>query len=323
MAMRPSSRRNPRGTSDTARFVLVLLLLAGALYIALATSVGSFIAEKVIAPVFKLLDNGKPSATNPPASPDQTSPVNAAQPDGEPDSGLSLLPSDSADNPTHSQAPAETGSKSEEVRIEGKTLYALQLGAFKEKANAEATAHTLQARGAGGYVQQDADGLYRVLAAVYNDENSAKTVRKQIVDNDGLDAAVYAITAPAVAFRVTAGAAQVTAVRNAFDVLAQATDELGKICMEYDKKLLDAGSAKKRLADLSDAAKKPYDQLEASASSGQLANVTDTLKELISDLALFSTKEEGSVVDFSAAIKYTHIKTVCKYSQLLRDITAN
>lgn len=324
MAMRPSSHRNKRGTSDTARFVLVLLLLAGALYIALATSVGSFIAEKVIAPVFKLLEERKPEATEPP-SPDQSSEANA-QPDAEQNTpgGLSLLPSDTVDtSPTQTSAPVEQGSKSEEVRIEGKTLYALQLGAFKDKANADSNAHALQARGAGGYVHQDADGLYRVLAAVYEDENAAKAVRKQIIDNDGLDAFVYPISAPAVAFRVTAGAAQVEAVRNAFDVLSQAAVELGKICMEYDKKQIDTASAKKRLSDLRDAAKKPYDQLGESASSGQLAEVTDGLKELISDLELFSTKEEGSAVDFSAAIKYTHIKTVCKYAQLLRDITAN
>lgn len=72
-----------------------------------------------------------------------------------------------------------------------KTLYKVQVGAFREKSHADALAKKLIAKGYQAFTAKDKDGLYKVQAGAFTKKENADALVKKL-KADGFDAFVYA-----------------------------------------------------------------------------------------------------------------------------------
>ncbi|MGI6151369.1 MAG: SPOR domain-containing protein [Christensenellales bacterium] len=305
---RRSRRRSRRGISPQTLRVIVVVAIVGAFaYIALATTVGTFLAEKLIAPIFRALSGEENPANTPPAQ--EVTHTNPPENNGN---ALPLVPPGGYSST--SAAPASSDRTAGEIRLESRTYYTLQMGAFSNKQNAEKLAAELQGRAAAGYVYFD-DGLYRVIAAAYESQEDARAVKEQLMEQNGLDSKVNELVLPTVALRVTAEEAQFNAVRDAFDAAERACSELFEISEGFDKKELTAAQVATKLQDLADSCEAPARALE-----GEAGQLTALLLGMTQDLRDCSAKNGENTVEFSALLKYTQIKVVCAFADFLKQM---
>lgn len=331
-----NKRGRRRVRPEAARAFLVLIILGVCIYIALATTAGNYIAEKVIAPIFRSLsERSKPEdqllSKVPTASVEGSvlgsagdgtdpAPDEAVASDGN---SLSLLPGGepsapaSADGETPVSAPsASSGESSEEVKLDAFTSYALQMGAFSNEENAKSEADKLRTRGAAGYIYHK--DLYRVFASIYQNEADAQAVRKQLLDSEGIEASVYVIQAPGAAFRVTASAEGLASVKSAFQALQTARDELYTLCTDLDRKQISQAEARTELKSLAEDARKPVEALNGTgevgtALQGELKKSADELEKVAS--------MDGSAIAFSTEMKFALVRQTCAYAELMNEIT--
>lgn len=345
-----SKRKKRRLRPEATRALVVLIVLGICIYIALATTAGNYIAENVIAPVFRMINekgkgNENISTENAGLLTDsspfpaldendvedgnfgQGSDDGGLQSDANPsEQNLALLPKTSADNEKDSAAelssvPPESGqsnSSSEELHLEEFTSYALQMGAFSSDENARSEAENLRSRGAAGYVYHD--GHYRVFASVYQDESDAQAVRKQLEDNESLESSVFVIHAPGATLRVTASEEGLKSVKEAFSALETARDELYSLCTDIDRKNISEGDARSKLKKLAEDARKPAEALDGTGEVGtalqdELIETSDELRKVA------EMKDDG--IAFSTEMKYALVRQSCAYADLMKKITGS
>lgn len=314
MAAKRRSRRRSRkrGISPQTLRVIAAVALVGAFaYIALATTVGTFLAENLIAPIFRALSGEENPSDTPPAE----GAANTNPPTGNGDA-LPLTPSGGY-SPT-SAVPASTDRTTGEIRLESRTYYTLQLGAFSSEQNAQKLAGELKGRAAAGYIYSD-EGLYRVLAAAYESKDDARAVKEQLMEQNGLDSKVNELVLPAVALRVTAGEEQLSAVQEAFSAADSACSELFEICKGFDKSELTAAQVTARLNDLAASCEVPAKALAGEAED-EAKKLSALLDGMAKDLRDCAANNGENTVEFSAALKYTQIKEVCAFADFLKGI---
>ena len=160
-------RRPGRNRSRSASlFLAVVLLIAGA-YIGAASSLGTWLAEHVVQPVFSTLGI------------------------------FQHTPSPSPGTTEGAQAPAQ---QSVQVSAQGLTVYALQTGVFSSNENAQNEAASLQSQGGGGFVKQDGE-QFRTLLSLYEEESDATSVRDQLKAT--METRVYPVSCGAFSIQVT------------------------------------------------------------------------------------------------------------------------
>lgn len=343
-----SKRKKRRLRPEAARALVVLIVLGICVYIALATTAGNYIAEKVIAPVFQMInERGKEDAglltdSSPlPVTDKDNSAVSAdddktAEPsaDSELVSGegsLALLPGmDANEDKEESAAPvsssttapnSDSGSSSknassEELSLKEFTSYALQMGAFSSEENAQAEAKNLRERGAAGYVYHD--GHYRVFASVYQNEEDAQTVRKQLKESEGMESSIFVIQAPGANMRVTANEDGLASVKEAFTALETARDELYTLCTDLDRKETTEAKAREKLKSLAEHARNPSDALDGTGEVGTA--LQNELRETADELEKVAGMEESGIA-FSTEMKYALVRQSCAYADLMKKIT--
>lgn len=128
--------------SSFSFFVAVAILLALA-YLGAATKAGTFLAEKVVRPVFEQLGVFSGEGTAPEAT---SSPVGTVS----------------------YTAPAMD-------------FYFLQVGVYASQENAETEAKSIQSQGGAGYVYQDKED-FRVILSAYTSQDDAETVQQRLAD---------------------------------------------------------------------------------------------------------------------------------------------
>lgn len=308
---RTRRRAKRRGVSPQVFRVIAAVVLVGAfVYVALATTVGTFVAEKVIAPIFRAL-SGEESETS--ATPSTTG---YDTDPAEESSALALTPSEGY-SPA-SAAPVSTERATSEVRLDEKVYYSLQLGAFSSEQNAENMAAELKGRAAAGYVYFDGE-LYRVLAAAYESKEDAQTVKTQLLEKNGLDSKVTELVLPAVALKVTAGEDQLAAVQEAFSAADSACSGLFEICEGYDKGEFTASQVSEKLVSLAESCEEPAGALSG-ASGGEAEKLAALLMSMAEDFRDCASNAGENSVAFSAVLKYTQIKEVCAFAEFLKGI---
>jgi len=312
MATRRRSRRRPRrGISpQTVRIIAAVFIVGAFAYIALATTVGTFLAENLIAPIFRAL-SGEDAPAPTPDSQEGDAPATPSI-DG---TALPLVPPGGYSST--SAQPAATERTAGEIRLESRTYYALQLGAFSSEQNAKKLAAEIQGKAAAGYIRFE-DGLYRVFAAAYESREDAQAVKEQLMAQSNLDSKVSELILPTVALRVTADEAQFNAVKKAFSAADETCAALFDLCEGFDKKELSAEQAREKLEELAANCEEP-----AKALSGDAAELSALLSGMAKDLRDCAAKNGENTVEFSAALKYTQIKVVCAFSDYLKRMKEN
>ena len=307
---RNSRRRSRKGISiQTLRVIAAVALVGIFIYIALATSVGTFLAENLVAPIFRALSGEETPKTTP------TDQEGVATSTPSPNSSALPLTPSGGYSSTSTQ-PVTSERSSDEIRLESRTYYVLQMGAFTSEQNALKLAGELKGRAAAGYVYSD-EGLYRVLAAAYESKEDARAVKDQLMQQNGLDSKINELVLPAVALRVTAGEEQLDAVQKAFNSADSVCSELFEICESFDRNELTIAQVTDKLNELADSCDIP-----AKALSGSLGNEAGALSTLLSELAQdlrnCASNNDENTVEFSAALKYTQIKEVCAFTEFLK-----
>ncbi|MDR1619061.1 MAG: SPOR domain-containing protein [Clostridiales bacterium] len=291
------SAQSRPGGAGAAKTIVALLVIAAIVYVISASTVGAWIAKKVIAPAFSAFDNLLQSNTEKDA------------PAAENAGGIDM----------QSGAPGEK-SVTDEVLLPGVECYALQMGVFSNWDNANTQAAQLQQRGAGGYVMDDA-GKYRVLAAAYAAQDSLKQVREQL-DADGVESASYVFNAPDSTLRVTGTPKQLDGITAGFQALTAIMEEMAETSLAFDqqRQTADQGreTAKTLLTRIEDA--RTAFSMVATMAHPVLEATKSCFDEYETAMRALSAYSSQSFVDFSSKMKYTHLKIVCSYLMLAQKI---
>ena len=290
------SKRRSRQTASAARMIALIAFAGLVAYLAAATSVGTFVAKNIVAPLFTSLGSSEASVS---PSPDATA-----------TGALSLSPLPTDDGSPSATADLTTGALQ---------FFALQMGAFENSDNAESFAQEVRQRAGGGYVQED-DGLYRVYAAVYRSKDDARAVKEQLLSENGMESSIRQIDIPALSLRVTATETQLSAVTNGFALLERLCTELYDLCVSYES----GESTAEQTADALNEYAQQCDDCAAALpteSGGAAQSLHDALiglSDALRDAVISSSQNQ---LEFCAALKYTHIVSVCRYAELVHSIT--
>lgn len=288
----------PEG-SGTGKAILALLIIGALVYLVSASAAGTWVAQNVVAPVFAWVDEqlkGAPAA----ATPD----VSVESP------GQTII----------SEEPGKTVTG--DVEVPAMECFALQMGVYSTQANADTEAGTLQKRGAGGYVMEDA-GKYRVLAAAYAERASLDQVREQL-KADGLDSALYTFVSPVSTLRVTATEAQLKRIQDGFTALDAIQQKIGASSLAFDKEQQEVASGVTKANELLTELKSAKDAFLVGDPSGNavLLAMGECFNKYEEALTTLAGGNAESFVDFSSKMKYTHLYIAHAYATLAQQVSA-
>jgi len=285
---------------DAGRTLISLLMVGGIVYFVSASAAGTWIAENVMAPMISAI----------------------SQKGGDASSDTVGLSSGTETLSAAVDLSAGTAKDTviTEVTLPSLDCYMLQMGVYSSEENAKAQAEVLQAQGAGGYIIEDntsGELRYRVIASGYDSAESAKSVKTRLIE-EGVDCAVHPLTATAATFRVTAGDDQLSGIRTGFSALEAAEKSLCEAAIRFDRDELSTEegiSLAAGILSVLDADMAGLLSLDGSDSalSGLLATYHDTKAALHT---LINGAYESRVT-FSSKLKYTHLFTAHRYTQLI------
>lgn len=250
--------------------LLVILIIVGVAVAVIGVSkVGGFISDKIVTPV-----------------------------------AAWLAPDEEADQ-TEEQPPLAAVSETvtESFALEENVLYALQVGVFSSKTNADVFAGELSARGGAGYVMEDT-GNWRVLIAGYGDKADAESVQQRLKSEQGMESKLLEIRADEKGFTVTAGKESIEAIKVGVETANGLVARLCDMSIRVDKGELPAETAKEELSALTAELESAIGGLSsideedgaAEIVAGYIAKTKDTVSNI-----------DGGVTEISAGLKRAYI----------------
>jgi len=286
--------------------LLLGLLLFLAVYIGSASAAGNFISRIVTSFLgsFANTNQGEDDAS-------------VRVPDTQ------LTVPDKADE-TPDESPNESSSQkvTEQLDIAPFNLYAIQLGAFTSKENAEVAARELQAKGGAGYILNDK--YFRLLAMGYASQADAQKVKQQL-EKEGIESQIYSILVPGVNMEITASADKVSSVKSAFSMWIDRTKALEDMVKNLDTSAISVEDAKKGIEATIGAFNSTLEQLKAYSATQESNHILAGLQELYQKgIESLNGIFAGNVLDrvaTSSKIKYTYIDMVYRYKQYIDSIT--
>ncbi len=292
-------KRRRKGSSGTGRAIGAMIMIGAIIYLFTASAAGKWLAEEVMAPAFSALAE------------------------------LPLFSSGSLDKLEQENSGSEASlavslnggiaSAKENVELPAISCFALQMGVFSSSENAASLSASIQERGGGGYVYSDGD-MYRVLASGYSSEAEAREVKKQLTDQ-GADCAVYDLSAPGVAFSITAGKDDILSIKDSFRALYDAQAALCAACIQFDEESMSPAEGTSLVREIGSRLTASCDTLYKYADfSPALAALADCCKSCSAALSALSEGTYGSSVAFSAAMKHTLLDISADYSSMLQSI---
>ncbi len=291
---RCSRRRRYANSSGSAISVFIILILTGALiYMLCATSIGTWLAERVFAPMFK----GGAHAADPTMLP-----------------GIYTAPPSPPDSST-------LEPKSIDATAHGLDMYLLQMGVFTSEENAKSLVDSLISMGAAGYALNDGD-VVRVIASGYNSEESASNVCARLV-GQGYECTVYNLKADAVQMRITASDSRIDHIRGALQLTYSLIEQLNNEVISFDADERSAdyalAVAAEILSNINNAALS-IDNL--TSDSEMIKALHDYLTEVSSELERFISDCGTERVEASGKFKNLQIFCIDRYYHFLSSLKA-
>lgn len=199
----------------------------------------------------------------------------------------------------------------------------IQLGAYGGAEAAEQQAKLYTARGAAGYILED--DRFRVIAAAYATREDAETIKARLKEVQGIDAYIYRVSAEEVELSVTAAAAQIQALRDGFDVLREALEEMGRLSAGLDKQTLDGAGVVLGAQEIRRRVREASQGLEAvlgNSNSEVVAGLRTLLGTADSGLEMICAQNTQESVNMTSKIKYHQIDLLWRFIQYVKRITA-
>lgn len=220
----------------------------------------------------------------------------------------------------HGAPPAATAEAVEtrSVVLDAYTFYAIQFGAFDNESDARALSESYVSRGAAGYVLTDTRS--RAIGAAYAARADADAVCANL-SAQGIDAYVYAVSAPRVELRVTAGGALIEAISAAHAQTLEAIAALSELALALDRGDIAPNAALAELAEVrarSDAAREALETELAGRTHAATAGLISELHADADACAALMQQNTDSAMAFSGKMKYNVIDLMQRHVQFLQ-----
>jgi len=216
------------------------------------------------------------------------------------------------------EAGAGAGQVTQEVTLEGMTLYLADMGCYAEPGQARIAAAALAEKGAAGVVRQEDDG-WHVLGAGYETEADAARIVARLSDRDGIDARVTVVSAEPVPLRVTATEAETAAVVRAAEILRAQLSQAETMALQMDRGELTPDSARTLAAlsrsELADAAE-ALDAVRGARSDAVCSGLLDQLESLAEAMEGVS-RNGGAGAALSGRLRCCHVNGSLKLMEWL------
>lgn len=201
--------------------------------------------------------------------------------------------------------------------------YALCAEICTSNVDAQRVSAQYQARGGAGYVLQSGED-YLVLLAAYESDTACKSVLQHLQQEENLQPSVHAIQSDGVELRLTALPRRIDGIRDAFAIWQQTVQMLSDLWQDADSGVATGEQVMERLRDQCEKLKTTCDhafsdvliQGEATALDG-LYDVVQTTYE---DLSAIIANPPQNVLEVSAKIKYTEIRSLTEYQSYIQAL---
>ena len=158
------------------------------------------------------------------------------------------------------------------------------------------------------------------MASGYDSEQSAKSVKDRLT-SEGVEAAMYTLSSPQASFRVTADKSAIEDVCGAFAAFDEAIDGMGQAVIRFDKESLSVADGKLICADILNTFDAKLTPLESfSGTDGTLGEILGAYSDCRAQLDTVRGGEYQSIVDFSSAMKYTHLYIASRYAAMVEKL---
>ena len=298
--MRYSRIRRARNQKRYAIVLLIVFLILGGIYFLMAGTIGKAISN-IITPILKTKVGTEQDGQDEHITDEIGS-------EGE-DTELTLPKEENEDN----QGPRIT----ELIKIEAKSFFGIQLGAFNNKENALFIANELKKKGAAGYVLEDQ--FSRVLAIIFQSQDDTRAVIEQL-KAQSVDSQIYELKCPGVDMEITASSEKVEGIKSSYAMVMDNFGLMESIIKDLDKDKITKEIALEKIRNIIDNIKEKTDQLQAYSTDEEGRLVLSGLKDFLSaqignleDILLGNTSDR---VEISSKIKYTYIDMAVKYKNI-------
>ncbi|NMA94932.1 MAG: SPOR domain-containing protein [Clostridiales bacterium] len=300
--MRYSRVRRKKKQRNYARLFLLLIIVFAAIYFGSATAIGKRLSS-FIAPRLKL-DNLFGDLKKEDEIEDEQK-DDIKKPDVVEDRG----------------SEGDIEKVTENIKVEPISIYAIQLGAFSTKENAQILSDDIKARGAAGYILEDK--YFRVLAVGYVDELDAQKVEDQLKDQD-IVSQMYKISVPGVNMKVTASKEKLEDIESAYANWGKCIEGIEAIIKDLDSKTISGESANKRLRDMQGdmdiILTKIGEYKKVEDSSSILIGLEDIYIKGIEILDGLIAKGYSDEVALSSSIKHASFEIINGYREYMNKI---
>lgn len=301
-SMRSRPRSRAQSSSGAGGMIVSLILIAGIVYIIVTSNAGEWVAREVMAPLFSAVSSIGDKANDAPSSLNNS---------GTTAGGINLSTGES------------TAAESANAVLPALNCYMLQMGVYSSHENAQKEAERLRALGAAGYIFADSSSgetRYRVMASGYDSEQSAKSVKDRLT-SEGVEAAMYTLSSPQASFRVTADKSAIEDICGAFAAFDEAIDGMGQAVIRFDKESLSVADGKLICADILNTFDAKLTPLESfSGTDGTLGEILGAYSDCRAQLDTVRGGKYQSIVDFSSAMKYTHLYIASRYAAMVEKL---
>jgi len=210
-----------------------------------------------------------------------------------------------------------------QISVPQSPWYAIQLGVFESEDSALAMAEGYRSRGAAGYIWQDSE-RYRVLAAVYPDEEDAKRVRTQLKEGQSIDSYVFAIEPMNLTLKLSGMAGQLDVLEAIYTFWQETALELQKESLELDQREMDTKQVRERLTAMVEANEVLLELVSQRFTKPYHAAVqpaAELLQQFAAHLNELLANEQQSSVAIGAAIKYEALWMIAHMRQYYEQLT--
>jgi len=278
--------------SSTSPGILLVVLVGIAVYFFIAGSMGKWVGENVISPVFSFFEESdfesipKPESEVTPATTNET------------------------------QQTSDTEAITKSIKTPHVGIFALQTGAFSNIENAKSAAQTLKAKGGAGYVIKDED-LSRVLISCYLSNDEAVNVMARLDTEQNILVRQFEIKIEPVNIEIKADEKTIASVEAGFNFIPTIFEKMQDISYAYDGGELETSES--IFNDLMITLKSVTDTLESETNGTNNQVVLDEinlLKNYHKSISEINLKSDDRVV-ISSQIKYTGLDIIYGYKSLI------
>lgn len=226
-------------------------------------------------------------------------------------------------------SPAPTlnvgGDITETVAFPAMENWLLSCGTFENEQQAQTAAATYRTRGGAGFVLEGEDG-YSVLLAAYDSAAACENVAQNLKTQEDIDAQTQQMTIDGVELRLTASARRIDGVRDAFSIWQQTVQRLSDLWQDVDGGVATLNQAVSRLSaqrdKLGDACDEAFSEALIEGESRALDGLSAVLRGTFEELDALVCDPPQNVLELSAKIKYTVIRSLTEYQSYVYSLTS-